>query len=455
MLRPRLTDCHGIHVSQDKLDFLIPYLGEDVPLCVDPFLLWKSPSQHYQSLHSLVVTSFNSIGYQYADGNKEEMIKILMELSECNEIGLGFSATGKGKRMSQELSIRILDLFRVIPNVRTNGFNHFEIIQLLVDGISKDRISDITSCIIKSFLIDYTIQQSNQAGIPVDSEKDIQVFDTQNCTFKTERIGLPINPESGEQILFVPKYWLRRGPWISSGEYANGFLPQKILKENIEEPRKGELLTYNRDNYGIIEEYIKVKERSSETCKNDPIFTPLPLLSLKRKIKRLESLPTGNENGNDKKFEEIAYHILSTTFYPHLDFALSQARTDSGVLIRDLIFYNNRTIDFLGDILKDYNSKQLVFEVKNVREIEREHIFQLNRYLNDNFGKFGIIVTRNKISRKIIRNSIDLWSGQRRCIIFVTDADLALMVDLFENKQRMPIEILKRQYVEFTRLCPS
>jgi hypothetical protein len=125
------------------------------------------------------------------------------------------------------------------------------------------------------------------------------------------------------------------------------------------------------------------------------------------------------------------------------------------VLIRDLIFYNNRSFDLLRDIFDQFDSSQLVFELKNVREIEREHVNQLNRYLKDEFGRFGVLVTRNPLPKHIFKNTVDLWSGQRRCIIALTDADLEIMVTVFESKQRLAIEVLKRAYIEFTRACPS
>jgi hypothetical protein len=90
-----------------------------------------------------------------------------------------------------------------------------------------------------------------------------------------------------------------------------------------------------------------------------------------------------------------------------------------------------------------------------VREIEREHVNQLNRYLNDEFGRCGFFVTRRPLPAKVRKNVIDLWSGQRRAIITLTDEDLALMVSVFDSKQREPYEVLKRAYIEFTRLLPS
>lgn len=146
---------------------------------------------------------------------------------------------------------------------------------------------------------------------------------------------------------------------------------------------------------------------------------------------------------------------MASLLYPHLDFADEQSRTESGVLIRDLIFYNNRSVDFLKDIYDEYECRQMVFELKNVATLEREHINQLNRYLKDSFGSFGVLVTRKPPEKSVYKNTIDLWAGQRRCIIALSDEDLNLMGSVFSSKQRTPVEVLKRKYIEFTRDCPS
>jgi hypothetical protein len=46
LIRPRLTEYYGISAAQAEVDFAIPFLDEDVPLYVDPFLLWRSTSLH-------------------------------------------------------------------------------------------------------------------------------------------------------------------------------------------------------------------------------------------------------------------------------------------------------------------------------------------------------------------------------------------------------------------------
>jgi len=456
LIRPRLTDFHNIHLAQEEIDFAIPYLDEDIPFCVDPFLLWKSPSQQDNALHSALISSFNHLGYLSLHGKKDLALEFMIIASECSEVGLGFSATRKGSRIGPKIAKEILNLFTMIPEIKKNGFVHFEEIQLYVDHISKDRISDITCSFLNSFLIDYTIDQCKKYNIPTEDILINNVYDQRRNTFaESEKAQLPVNPETKDPILLVPKRWLRKAPWINGDDYIKGYFLEKLLKENEECPERGEILNFNRQNYGIIQAYIKQKEELNKDCTNDPLFQPIPILSAKRKTKTILALPTGKTDNADRKYEDLVCQLLSSLLYPHLDFATEQSRTDSGVLIRDLVFYNNRSIDFLNDIYTEYDTRQVVMELKNVKSIEREHINQLNRYLANDFGSFGIFITRHALPGAMFKNTIDLWAGQRKCIIALTDEDLSMMTELFESKQRNPIDVIKKKYIEFVRACPG
>lgn len=205
----------------------------------------------------------------------------------------------------------------------------------------------------------------------------------------------------------------------------------------------------------MIDSYIREKERTFEDCRNDPLFTQIPITSAKRKIAALRKLPTGKANNADIDYEKIIGELFPSLLYPHLDFAAVQSRTETGATIRDLIFYNGQRDPFLAEIYRDYQSNQLVFEMKNVAEVSRDHVNQLNRYMTDSLGKFGVLVTRVPLTKARMQSTIDLWSGQRRCIITITDDDIAQMVDLFESKQRSPLDVLKKKYVEYRRMCPG
>ncbi|MGU6378403.1 hypothetical protein ACV2B1_10515 [Salmonella enterica subsp. enterica serovar Javiana] len=456
LFRPRITDHYGIHKSQADLDFAIQFFDEDIPLYVDPFLLWKSPSLQDQALHTAITNSFNHLNYLMKKRREEEAADTLINLSECSEIGLGVSKSRRGVKIGLKQANEILRLFNDVPEYSQFGFTHFEVIQLYVSGISKDRVSDIACNYIKSLLIDYTIEQSEINGIPMEGVILDAVYNYQKHSFDfNKKIRLPVNPKTKEPLIFTPKRWLRFNPWINFEDYFASYCPRDEIFNPNEPEERVKILNFNRENYGVIEEYVKYKSRTSQDCQNDPLFSQIPVLSAKRKLAELLKLKTGKEDGADMRYEDLSADLLATLFYPHLDFANTQSRTESGRHIRDLIFYNNRDVDFLDEIFNEYDNRQLVIEMKNVKAIDRDHINQLNRYLQPNIGRFGIFLTRNPLPKAMYKNTIDLWSSQRKCIIAITDDDLKLMVDVYESKQRAPVEVLKKKYIEFRRSCPS
>lgn len=455
LIRPRLNDFYGLPFTQEEVDFAIPFLDEDIPLYLDPFLLWKSPSLQDNSLHTAVTNSFNHLGNLFNKGQEKDSINILIKSSECYEVGLGDSKTRIGKPIGEKLAYIVLSLYRDIPQINKSGFTHFEEIDLFVDSVSRDRISDITCSFIKSFLIDFTIQQCEKYHIPLKETRLDDIYDYKQNKFLEEKVYLPQNPERKLPIILVPKRWLRYIPWINYDDYFEKYFAKEVSTSKDSVPNKIEILTYNRSNYDVVQTYVRKKERYRSDCKNDPLFKPIPVLSTKRKLSVIMNLPTGKDDKVDREYEDNICQLMASVLYPKLDFADIRIRTDSGVLIRDIIFYNSRSCDFLKDIYDDFDCRQIVMELKNVETLQREHINQLNRYMKDQFGRFGIIITRNPPTRAIFRNTVDLWSGQRKMILVICDEDLKMMCTLYESRQRLPLDVIKKRYIEFERACPS
>lgn len=76
---------------------------------------------------------------------------------------------------------------------------------------------------------------------------------------------------------------------------------------------------------------------------------------------------------------------------------------------------------------------------------------QLNRYLKDSLGNFGVLVTRNPLKKARFSSTIDLWSGQRKAIVTLTDVDIEQMVEVFDSKQREPLDVIIKKYSEAVR----
>ncbi|WP_218155136.1 hypothetical protein [Nitrosospira multiformis] len=220
LIKPRITDYHGVHKCQADLDFAIQFFNEDIPLYVDPFLLWKSPSQQDQALHTAITNSFNYLNYLLKKKREDAAVNILVNISECSEIGLGVSKTRKGLKIGEKQAQQVLDLFRNISEYGQFGFMHFEVIQLYISGISKDRVSDVACNYIKSFLIDYTVEQCEINGIPVEGVILDSIYGyKEHKLHLNQKVYLPVNPKSKSPIIFTPKRWLRYTPWINFDDY--------------------------------------------------------------------------------------------------------------------------------------------------------------------------------------------------------------------------------------------
>ena len=115
LIRPRFTEYNNVHIPQHELDFAVPFLNEDVPLYIDPFLIWKSPSLADKGLHQMIIAAFNNLGELTRNGRLDEAIEQLINASECDEVGLGNSSSRKGKRIGKNCAKDVLSLFKKIP----------------------------------------------------------------------------------------------------------------------------------------------------------------------------------------------------------------------------------------------------------------------------------------------------------------------------------------------------
>lgn len=300
-LRPRLTDFHHISLPQGHADFAIPFLDEDIPLYLDPFLLWRSPSLQDQALHTSLINSFNHLGWLVKQGRQHEAVQLLVNLSECDEVGLGVSRTREGHRIGLGTAGDILDLFHDIPDYYKSGFVHFEEIQFFVEHISRDRISDFACSFLKSFLVDYTIEQCATHGIPTDAVR-LPVYSYSEHALRTEEARLPVHPEGRRPLLFVPKRWLRSKLWISFDDYFAKQYPGKAgQKPEAANDQRVKLLSYNRKNYGAVFEYVARKEQAAGDCQNDPLFAQISVASAKEGLAAIRKLRNVDESGRGRR----------------------------------------------------------------------------------------------------------------------------------------------------------
>lgn len=456
-VNPRLSDVFGLVIRQDEVDFVVPHLREDLPLYLDPFLLWKSERPEYRSLHAAMLSFVEQVRLHVIGGRTIKARQLLAEVSEPSELGLGYAAgTKRGSALGPSTISAIIGMMAQIPQLEASGLNHIEMLALLVPGIAEDRISDLTASVIKGWLAQFTERRCEDYGIPTRKYR-LTSWDADRLDWRPIDANLPFNPTDGSPVLLAPLDMLRRLPWINYGDYYRSTYAPLVLPPGRASSAiaKQEVLAFNRAHFDIVKGYVAEREANAVDCGPDPIFAPLRLSTLKKKVASLSALPTGRDDGADKKFEDLAFDLLSSLLYPELDLAAAQVRTASGAHIRDVIFHNDGKTPFLTDLRGLYGARQTVFELKNVAELETEHVNQLYRYLDgEDMGRFGVLVARTPPRTNVQRNIVDLHSSKRAAVLCLDDSDLDLMVNLLDSGRR-PIEALRKKYVEFTRKLPK
>ncbi|MDY3338726.1 hypothetical protein PG279_05990 [Riemerella anatipestifer] len=134
----------------------------------------------------------------------KSLYKTLSGLSEPNETRLGFAVSKKkGNSISKKIKPKLIEAIQKNKAVQTGILSDFADAELFIEDIGPDRISDITTKIIKSELVKFTQDQCNLWGIPMETVKQKDFFNLSNLKWEHKSVELPTF--EGKAIIFVPK----------------------------------------------------------------------------------------------------------------------------------------------------------------------------------------------------------------------------------------------------------
>lgn len=202
-----------LNCNQHKLDFVDVKLDDDNELFIDPRLIEVNTEPRLKEMSSCLRVYSSKLIKGIITKDKPLVKNLLSGLGEPIETRLGFgwgNSNGKsiGSLLKPKFELAILN-----NDVITNGkINHWSDLELIVDNFNCDRISDMTTKVIKSYLIEYTQIQCKQLGIPIKEFRQRDIFDPKNFTWETKKVQLPFEDIEGmeKEIIFVPKSIVRR-----------------------------------------------------------------------------------------------------------------------------------------------------------------------------------------------------------------------------------------------------
>ena len=447
-------------VSPFEVDFVIPRIGIDVPVGIDPFLLFKSRDPRLIELHKTILAVF-AAGIDFLKSGRISDARKLFQFPEVAEIGLGYTkGSKKGSGFGDHLSGLVLDTLKDSPSMMERGVKHVEELQLVSVGIGPDRVSDMAAGLIKSFLIEYTQKQAElwnlplQGGVPVE-----HIFNRQSYTWEDGYFDLPVSSVDGSAILLVPRRIVRTLPWINYDDFVKlEFAPylraqaQKKGAASVSptQAAKATVVSVTRKEIERVSKYIITKEESAADAQPSDAFITGSGFSVRSEelIAKLNGIPSGAASAGE--YQRTILEILNFLFEPELIDGQLEVKTIDGTERRDIVFTNDSDATFWNYIRIEHSALYLMFEIKNTDSIGAPALNQTATYLGDRLGRLGFIVTRQAPDESQMRKAFSIYndSTPRKIILIISNTDLC---DMLKEKSagKSPMKHIQNMYRKF------
>ncbi|MDG2517379.1 hypothetical protein [Lysobacter soli] len=223
-------------------------LVNDLPLFIDPFLLFDSKNAVYQELHAQIIDYLKFLRDVSATGALTPAhIDQWFRFAEVKQNWLGFSRSGNsgsglGAQFANTLHKNLHHVFRDFGAEKITKSSHLEKLCLLSEGVGRDHLSDFVTNLIKKFLLDYT-QTFARNHLRPEFLRTVGInrvaFDHGAKRWMPGRYELPFI--NGDYVILTPKDILTRDEaWINRGDLLDGIedvynsIPNQQLRSQID-----------------------------------------------------------------------------------------------------------------------------------------------------------------------------------------------------------------------------
>lgn len=248
-------------------------LINDLPLFIDPFLLFNSDKKEYQDLHKEILR------YVAFLRDRSTSMKITAGLlrswycfPEVKQTWLGYSEIGNSGRgpgieFARALNNNLNGIFFDFDNKKISRSAHLEKFCLIKENAGKDNISDFVTNLIKRYLLEYT-QEFAKEHIEPSLLRKFTVphvsFNYKTNSWISDVFLLPINIIGDgkiDYVLLTPKDLLTKDEtWINKSDLFDQF--QDIVSSVSNDELRSQLNFYFSQNLPEPEYTKKGKEKA-------------------------------------------------------------------------------------------------------------------------------------------------------------------------------------------------
>lgn len=218
-------------------------LVTDLPLFIDPFLLFNSKKPAYRHLHAELIRYLSFLRDKSdTDTLDTGLLDALFRFPEIRQTWLGFARTSnRGSGLGRHFATSLRgNLHRVFPDFgkeQLTKSSHLEKLCLIEGHVGRDKISDFTTNLILGFLCEYT-QAFAREHLTPDKTRLVTIrkvafnYDTETWTAGTFTLPWAQN----DYVLLTPKNLLTKDDtWINRTDLVEQFdrLPDAIPDQQL------------------------------------------------------------------------------------------------------------------------------------------------------------------------------------------------------------------------------
>ncbi len=328
---------------------------------------------------------------------------------------------------------------------------------MFVNQFDKDKLSDMTTNIIRRHLINYTINQCRLHSIPlVDGIASGMYWNPQYLRWEAEH--LPHLVINHQKILLVPKAIVSFKKEYTAQKYYQhfvlNFLQNEHLRLNsalvqqrangVKYVTKKSIAERNPYSKDFLIEFTRLHPEVLESFKERTTVQPVTNLEIadidlgticQNLIHSLRQIPTGRDDAD--RYHKLVKAILELIFYPMLINPVLENEIHQGRKRIDITFDNAAQEGLFFRFANNMNlpSAYIMIECKNYSsDPVNPELDQLSGRFSINRGKVGFLLCRNIGNLNLfIERCRDTYRDDRGLIIPITDRDLVDILDNYDN----------------------
>lgn len=380
-------------------------LINDLPVFIDPFLLFNSDKKKYQELHKKIIKYIRFLREMSESGEiSRGLIDHWFLFKEVKQNWLGYSMVGNGgsglgPKFAKALNENLATIFNDFGAEKITKGSHLEKLCLIKENVGKDNISDFTTNLIKGFLCEYT-QEFATAHLDDKSTKVVNVpraeFDYRTRRWVSNKYRLPYI--DGDYVLLTPKDILTKDKaWINKQDFFDDFDELVEAIPNIE--LRAQINDYFIRNIPVEATQKEVNDGIARTLRAHP-----ELIDLYIRLK---------EDNGDKAvaFSEEKLKEIEAMFIRRVSKLIQELRIHGDFYKEHGDTFNEayKRVMFLKQVIENNDGYRL-FYIKGKpvkREVDLQLMFRLTWYASDDDVNSEVNNGRGPVDYKISRGSKD------------------------------------------------